>query len=94
MAKIRVQRVDSSTPSISKRELYARVCYYYPQYNLQQARNLPARDLQLLLQVANKIEAQHYFNMTQIVASPHTKKGSGVKKLADKFKQLAKATIK
>lgn len=71
MAKIRVQRVDNSASEISKRELYARVCYYYPQYNLQEAQKLPARDLYLLLQVANKLEAQHYFNMTQIVASPH-----------------------
>lgn len=36
------------------------------------------------------MEAIKMFNMTQIAAAPHTKKGSGVKKLADHFKRMSR----
>lgn len=74
----------------SNRETWARVCYYYPQYTLESASKLPIRDLRLLLKIAERIEAERNYNMVQIVAAPHTKKGKGVKDLTDHFRKLMK----
>lgn len=71
----------------NKREVYAEVCYYYPQYTLQEVAKLPARDITLLLRIAHKQEALKMYNLVQAIASPHTKKGQGVKKLSDYFKK-------
>lgn len=73
----------------AKRDLYATVCYYYPQYNLQQAQNLPGRDINLLIKTAQKMEAVKMYNLTQIVAAPNSHKGRSVKKLLDHFKKVA-----
>lgn len=89
MADIEVQKLPSKSKS-SKRELYARVCYFYPQYTLKDVEHLPQRDVILLLRVANQIEALRMLNLTQIAAAPHTKKGMGVKKLTTHFKKEAK----
>lgn len=70
-----------------KREVYAEVAYYYPQYTLKEVSELPARDITLLLKTARRLKAAEMFNLVQIVASPHTKKGQGVKKLSDYFKK-------
>lgn len=90
MAEIEVQKIPASKGKGSKRELYARVCYFYPQYKLQDVEKLPNRDVLLLLKVANQVEALKMLNLTQISAAPHTKKGSGVKKLTTHFKRIAK----
>jgi hypothetical protein len=87
MAVIEVAKAPSK--SNSKREIYAQVCYYYPQYTLKEVETLPQRDVTLLLQVANKIEGLKMLNLTQIAAAPHTKNGSGVKKLTSHFKKVA-----
>lgn len=79
--------IDDSASGGKKRELYAEVCYFYPQYTLKEVAQLPARDVKLLLKVARRQEALRNFNLVQIVASPHTKKGMGVKKLSDYFKK-------
>lgn len=71
----------------SKRELWARICYHYPQYTLKEASELPIRDIKLLLKVARQIQAENKYDLTQIAAAPHTKKGSGVKKLTEYFKK-------
>lgn len=71
-----------------KREIWATVCYYYPQYTLEEASRLSNRDIKLLLHIAERKEAEKYFNLTQIVTAPHTKKGSGVKKLTKHFQEL------
>lgn len=88
MAEIEVQKVPDK--KASKRELYARVCYFYPQYKLDDVQNMPNRDVTLLLKVANQIEALRMLNLTQISAAPHTKKGAGVKRLTTHFKKVAK----
>lgn len=80
-----VRPIRESKPS--NRELWAMIAYYYPQYSLEEASNLPYRDIKLLLKTAQKIEAQKYFNLTQIAAAPYTKKGSGVKKLTEHFRK-------
>lgn len=88
MAEIEVQKVESKKSS--KRELYARVCYFYQQYTLKDVESMPNRDVILLLRVANQVEAVRMLNLTQISAAPHTKKGAGVKKLTSHFKKVAK----
>lgn len=70
-----------------KREVYAEVAYYYPQYTLEEVSRLPARDIRLLLKTAKRLKAVELYNLVQIVASPHTKEGQGVKKLSDYFKK-------
>lgn len=71
----------------SNRELWATICYYYPQYTLEDAKKLSVRDIRLLLRIADKKEAEKYLQLTQIVASPHTKKGQGVKQLTNYYKK-------
>lgn len=90
MAEIEVQKVPASSKRGSKRELYARVCYLYPQYKLQDVEKMPNRDVLLLLKVANQVEALKMLNLVQISAAPHTKKGAGIKKLTTHFKRIAK----
>ncbi len=88
MARVKVQQAASDKSGVSKRELYATVCYYYPQYKLSEVQSLPARDIQLLLKTAKRLEASQNYNLTQIVASPHSKKGAGVKKLLEHFQKM------
>lgn len=90
MAEIAVKKVQSKDRAYKKRDLYATVCYYYPQYTLQQVQKLPARDVQLLLEVAHRIQAQNMYTLTQIAAAPHSKGGKGVEKLLDHFKKIGK----
>jgi len=90
MAEIRVQKIPSPSRDLSKRELYATVCYFYPQYTLKDAAKLPARDVQLLLKVAMRQQSATYLNLTQIAAAPHTEKGEGVKNLIDLYKEAAR----
>lgn len=85
--RVKAKSVHSEGAQISKRELWATICYYYPQYTLNEASKLPARDIRLLLKVAEKMQAKYKYDLTQIVAAPHTRKGSGVKKLTEHFKK-------
>lgn len=80
----------ASNEKVSKRETWAMIAYYYPQYTLKQAARLSARDIGLLLKVARKLEAEKMYNLTQISAAPHTKKGKGVKDLTDYFQKEMK----
>jgi hypothetical protein len=82
--RIKVAKEEQRPVSIS--ELLAALCYFYPQYTLQEARKLPYRHVRLLVKEANRQQAVHYYNLLQITASPHTDKGSGVKKLSDYYK--------
>lgn len=88
MAEIKVAKVTSGvSKKATRRELYAQVCLYYPQYTLKEASLLPARDLYLLIGEAYKREALRNYNMMQIVAAPHSKKGEAIGKLLDHFKE-------
>lgn len=89
MAKVKVQKVTSKGSSLSKRELYATVCYFYPQYTLKQVAKLPARDIKLLIKTAQKQQAAYMHNLTLIAQAPHSKKQANVKKLIEHFKKLA-----
>lgn len=88
MARVKVQRVTPSNQGVSKRELYATVCYYFPAYKLTDVQELPARDVKLLLETVKKLEASKNYNLTQIAAAPHSKKGANVKKLLEHFQGL------
>jgi len=68
----------------------ATLCYYYPAYTLQMARQIPHIHVLIMISQARRLEAKKNFDLTQIVAAPHTKKGGGVKKLADNFKGITK----
>lgn len=89
MAKIKVAKLPSAS-KMSKREMYATIAYFYPQYKLKEVQKLPARDVVLLFETAKKLQAANYVNMTQISAAPHTKKGQGVKQLLNEFRKIAK----
>lgn len=73
----------------NNRRIWARVCYYYPQYTLEQASKLSYRDIMLLLNTARRIEAERNLTLTQMLAAPHTEKGKGVKDLTKYFEQEA-----
>lgn len=78
---------QSVSKEVSNREIWASICYYYPQYTLKEASLLSKRDIALLLRVAQRLEAVKMRNLVQIVSAPHTKKGSGVKQLLNYFQQ-------
>lgn len=89
MADIQVKRVESSGKKTSLRELYATVCYYFPQYTLKDAEQLSARDFNLLLKMGKKIHARHMIDVLHIVSAPHSKDKNQVKNLLEHFKKLA-----
>lgn len=89
MARVKVQKVTSKDRGLSKRELYATVCYFYPRYSLQEVEAMPARDIQLLLTTAQKQQAAYMHNLTLIAQAPHSKKQQNVKKLVEHFKKIA-----
>lgn len=88
--RVKAQPIPVKNQKTKNRDLWATVCYYYPQYTLQEASKLSVRDINLLLRIATNIEAQKMYDLTQIAAAPHTKKGSGVKKLTDYFRKKIK----
>lgn len=89
MARIRAKRVHSEPVKVNKREMFATLCYYFPQYTLEDAANMPFRNVKLLLRTAQRIEAEKMYNFTQIAAAPQTKKMQSVKKLSEHFKKMA-----
>lgn len=88
MATIKAKQIPKAKKSESDSlELLALLCYYYPQYTLEQARKLPYRHVKLLLHTARRQRAMEFLTLTQISTAPHTKKMSGVKKLMKYFKE-------
>lgn len=92
MADVRVQRVeeDLSGKKLSKREMYALVCYYYPRYSLKDAQDLPARDLSLLLKTAKKQYALKMKDFVIAIAAPHAKDKNTVKNLLSEYDKQIK----
>lgn len=93
MAKGRVVKAKPTTTAQSEESqihdsLYM-LCYHYPQYTLQEARELPYHQVLALLDMAGKQLATHYAELLNISAAPHTKKGSGVKKLSAEYRKRA-----
>ena len=87
--RIKVQPVISVSKKFDAEELLSQVCYNYPQYNLDQAARLSYRQVRLLLRTARREQAIQMYNLTQVVAAPHTEKGKGVAKLTEYFEKIA-----
>lgn len=87
--RIEAAKLPVAKKPYNNRLMYATVCYYYG-YSLKEASQLAARDIALLVNTAKKIEARRMYELTQIVAAPHTKNGSGVKTLSAHFSKEMK----
>lgn len=70
-------------------DLITRVCYFYPQYTLEDAEKLTDSQVTALLLQAEKQRAIDYYNHTLIAAAPHSKKGELVTKLIKEYKKIA-----
>ena len=69
-------------------DLLTRVCYFYPQYTLDEAELLTDSQVTALLLQAEKQRDIDWYNQTLIAAAPHTKKGKLVDKLLKRFKKI------
>lgn len=69
-------------------ETLTRLCYFYPQYDLEKAEKLTNSQVQALLLQAEKQRAIELYNQTLIAAAPHTKKGKMVDKLLKQYKEI------
>lgn len=69
-------------------DLITRVCYFYPQYNLETAQQLSDSQVTALLLQAEKQRAIELYNQTLIAAAPHSKKGKLVDKLLKQYKKV------
>lgn len=84
-------KAENAIPAFGEnRTTYARVCFFYPQYKMEDVEAMPYRDVALLLSVANKIEAARMHNLTLIASAPHSKDGKGVKTLVEHFRKQLK----
>ncbi len=91
MEKKRIQVASLPKPAakpFDALKYLAELCYFYPQYTFAQARRLPYRWVRLLLAEAHRQQALKNYNLTSIVAAPHTKDGSGIKELLEHFRNL------
>lgn len=70
-------------------DLITRLCYFYPQYTLEEAEKLTNSQATALLVQAEKQRAIEFYNLTLISAAPHTKKGKLVDKLIKQYKKIA-----
>jgi hypothetical protein len=86
MAVIRAQKVPKKI--LSPEDTLAKFCYYFPQYTYENARKLPYKRIVKMLEVAAKEQASVFHQLTQIVAAPHTKRGSGVNKLLKHYERV------
>lgn len=86
--KFRAKKIPHK--EISVEEILIRFCYYYQQYKLNEARQLPYKRVIQMLKFAEKERAKFFFELTQIAAAPHTKKGSGIKSLLSRYEDIIK----
>lgn len=86
---VHAAKTESTNPAYGEnRTLYARICFYYSQYTLQDVARMPYRDVALLLKVADQIEAGRMYNLTMIASAPQSKNGKGVKTLMEHFRKI------
>lgn len=86
--RVKAQKIPQK--KISPEQIIALFCYHYQQYTFKQARNLPYKRVVMMLKVAEKEHAKRMFELTRIVAAPHTKKGSGVKSVLSYYESIIK----
>lgn len=89
---IKVAKVSKATSRTAGQKDWqvklATLCFYYPQYTFADAYRLPAWIVNLLLKRAHQLEAERYFNLTEISTAPHTEKGKGVKQLLNRYEEI------
>lgn len=69
-------------------EELTRLCYFYPQYTLQEARRLPYKHVAALLNQAQRQEAIKYYQLTLIANSPGSKNNKAAKDLINNYKKI------
>lgn len=84
-----IHETVEDSPDSEVVDLLTRVCYFYPQYNLEQAEKLTDSQVTALLLQAEKQRAIDFYNHTLIAAAPHSKKGKLVEKLIKQYKKIA-----
>lgn len=87
-AKPITEPVDDTDSDSDVVDLITRVCYFYPQYNLETAEKLTNSQVTALLLQAEKQRAIDLYNHTLIAASPHSKKGKLVDKLLKQYRKI------
>lgn len=89
MKVIKAQKIPKSASSlVSSDELLARFCLNYPQYKFSEAKKLPYKRVILMLTVAEKEYARKMYNLMQMIAAPHTKKGVGIRSMLEYYKRI------
>jgi len=81
-----VEEIENSETDIV--DLITRVCYFYPQYNLETAQKLTNAQVTALLVQVEKQRAINLYNHTLIAAAPYTKKGKLVEKLIKQYRKI------
>lgn len=81
------KEIDDSDAEVV--DLLTRLCYFYPQYDLERAEKLTNSQVTALLLQAEKQKAIEYYNLLLISAAPHSKKGKLVDKLIKQYKKIA-----
>lgn len=69
-------------------DLLTKVCYFYPQYDLESVERLTDSQVAALLIQAERQRAIDYYNYTLISAAPHTEKGQLVEDLINQYKKI------
>lgn len=91
-SEVSAQPIHEPLPEDSDSEvvdLLTRVCYFYPQYTLEEAERLTNSQVNALILQAEKQRAIEMYNLTLIAAAPHTKKGQLVNKLIKQYREIA-----
>lgn len=91
-SEVSAQPIHKPVPEGSDSEvvdLLTRVCYFYPQYTLEEAERLTNSQVNALILQAEKQRAIEMYNLTLIAAAPHTKKGQLVNKLIKQYREIA-----
>ena len=83
---IKAQKVPKKTESVE--DIIARFCCCFPQYKFHEARKLPFFRIKMMIRTWEKEYARRMIDMVEIVSAPHTKKGSGIRKVIDRYRSI------
>lgn len=83
---IKAQKVPKKIESAE--DIIARFCCYFPQYKFHEARKLPFIRIKKMINIWEKEYARRMIDLVNIISAPHTKNGSGVRKVIDRYKSI------
>lgn len=86
MVVVKAQKI--SKKAITSDEILCLFVYKFPQYTFAQAKAMPYIRIAKLLKAAGKEDARKMYELMQIVVAPHTKKGNGVAKVLESYKNI------